>query len=121
VYVCDRCGGPLVIDYSQRSCPICGHCFALLRLVGPRGWTIPLDLGSVPIGRDLLGGAATLSRVHGIFCRRGPETTLEAVGHNGIFRRSRSKWLRLPQGRPIVVSQGDRLRFADVEATVESI
>lgn len=115
VFVCQNCGGPCLIDASKTKCPICRHRFTL-KLTGPFG-QIPLRDASTVVGRSNLGGSSKVSMRHAVIRRHGPEYWLESVGQNGT-RRWASGWLRLPDGQPVLIRKGDRLKLADVEAQV---
>ena len=122
VHVCPRpeCGAPCVIDVSKRACPMCGETFPhlTLRMVAS-GNRIILDKGVMVIGRNTIGDSMKLSARHAVLRRIGPETWIECLGRNGTFRWNGATWVRLPEGKPLLVQAGDRLRFADVEGELK--
>jgi serine/threonine protein kinase len=116
VYSCPACGGPCVIDASKVVCPICKRPFPHLTLrITANHSVIPLDHGATVIGRTQLCGSPKASMRHAIFRRIGPELWIESIGQNGSYRWSGSGWVKLPDGKPLLVQNGDRLKFADVE------
>ena len=116
--VCPCCGVQFIVDSGKRACPVCKHGFPslVLRVAGVP--PIPLQSAAVVIGRHELNNAPKVSERHVIFRKIGPETHIESVGMNPTFRWAGSRWVQLPNNRPLLVKQGDRLRFADVEAEV---
>jgi serine/threonine protein kinase len=119
VFCCPKCGGPCVIDISKVSCPLCNSSFPHLTLqIRGNGHTIPLTQGATVVGRTELGGSMKASSRHVVFRRLGPETWIESLGSNGTYRWNGSAWTRLPDKKPLLVQNGDRLRFGDVEAQV---
>ena len=75
--------------------------------------------GAVPLGRIHLVASQHVSENHAILRRVGPETWIESYGRNGTFRWNGHTWARLPDAKPILLSAGDRLRFADVEGLLK--
>ena len=118
VYICPRCSGPFIIDAAKVSCPICKEHIPALRLVTGNGKSIDLDKGAVLVGRDILGGSPKVSSRHAVFRRIGPETWIESVGRNGIYRKAGSKWIKLPDNHPILIQKGDVLQIGDVQTMV---
>jgi serine/threonine protein kinase len=116
VYCCPACGGPCVVDVSKSVCPLCKRPFPHLVLKTVDGRSIPLERGSIGIGRNDLGGSMKVSVLHAIFRRVGPETSIESLGSNGTYRWTGTVWVRLPEQKPILVQQGDWLQFGDVRA-----
>lgn len=116
IYCCPRCGAPCVIDVAKTTCPLCGCPFPYLTLqIKSCGNTLPLTSGATIVGRADLRGSMAVSTRHAVFRRVGPETWLESTGSNGSYRWSGSGWIKLPDRQPLLVQQGDRLKFADVE------
>lgn len=119
IYCCPSCGGPCVIDVSKVACPVCHNPFPYLALqVIGSGCSIALDQGSTAVGRADLGGSLKVSARHAVFRRIGPETWLESAGSNGTYRWNGSAWTKLPDKKPVLVQNGDRLKFGDIEARV---
>lgn len=118
VNVCEKCGGPSIVDAPRSHCPICQKP-PLLKLAGTFGH-IPLRADSTVVGRTNLGGSLLVSTKHAIIRRQGDDYFLESLGQNGTFRRSNS-WIRLPDNHPVVIRNGDELKFADVDARVLSL
>jgi len=117
IYCCPKCGAPCVIDVSKVACPLCSVPFPHLTLrINGHGSAISLIKGSMVIGRAELEGSQRVSIRHAVFRRIGPETWLESTGSNGTYRLDGSKWVRLPDRKPMLVQAGDRLRLGDVEA-----
>jgi hypothetical protein len=114
IYCCPACGGPCVVDVSKRACPLCKRPFPHLVLRTADGKVISLERGSVSIGRSELGGSVKVSVLQAVFRRVGPETWVESLGSNGSYRWTGTAWVRLPERRPILIQQGDRLRLGDV-------
>ena len=105
---------------GKAVCPLCKIPYPTLELIAPNGVRVGLDSGAVPVGRNVFPGAVKVSARHAVFRRIGPETWLQSFGRNGTYRWSGSNWIRLPDGKPILVQKGDRLRFADLEVAVSS-
>jgi hypothetical protein len=118
VYLCPSCGGPCVIDASKAVCPLCRTPYPTLELTAPNGVRVRLDSGAVVVGRNVFPAAIKVSARHVVFRKVGPHTWLESLGRNGSYRWNGSDWIRLPDGKPILVQKGDRLRFADLELLV---
>lgn len=121
-YVCPSCGGVCVVDVSKTVCPYpaCRRPFPFLTLrVNGHGRPIPLKDGATVLGRAELGGSMRVSGRHAVFRRLGPKTWVESLGRNGTFVWMAAGWSRIPEAEPKLVTKGDRLRFADVEAVVE--
>jgi hypothetical protein len=117
VYCCPNCGCPCVVDVSKTACPLCRRPFPHLNLhISSIGRSISLMDGATVVGRVEVGGSMKTSSRHAIFRRIGPETWIEPRGTNGTYRWNGSGWTKLPDRRPLLVQNGDRLRFADVEA-----
>jgi pSer/pThr/pTyr-binding forkhead associated (FHA) protein len=89
-----------------------------LKLVTPDNRTIDLAGGCVRVGRNDLGGSPKVSALHAVFRRVGPETTVESVGRNGVYRKVGERWVRLSDGKAILIRQGNVLRLADQEVRV---
>jgi hypothetical protein len=122
VWICPRCGSPAMLDRSKTTCPFCRKRYPLVGLVLPDGRVIAIDGGGRRIGRDDLGGAASISRHHANFERFGGETRVVNFSANGLYRRTPGGWVRFADGVPEAVQPGDRLRFAEaVEVTVRQI
>jgi serine/threonine protein kinase len=121
IYVCPKCRTPVIVDSSKTRCPYskCRRTFPHLVLKLSSGKAIQLQESSCVIGRADLDGAPHVSREHCIVRRRGPETSFESVGLNGMFRMAGNNWLKLSNNIPFLVQAGDRLRFADVEAQLD--
>jgi hypothetical protein len=115
VFVCPRCGGPVVLDRSKIKCPFaaCAKPYPALGVVLPGGKTLPISGGGLRLGRDDLGGSRTVSRVHAVFERFGGEFRVVNYGANGLYRSLAGSWERLPDRAPFVLQPGDVLRFAD--------
>jgi pSer/pThr/pTyr-binding forkhead associated (FHA) protein len=79
---------------------------------------VRLDSGAVVVGRNVFPAAIKVSARHAVFRKVGPETWLQSFGRNGTYRWNGSSWIRLPDGKPILVQKGDMLRFADLELLV---
>lgn len=118
VFVCPACQGPCMIDSSKWSCPFCKRPYPVLKLLAPGGRVVPLTAGCVRVGRDHLGASNRVSALHAIFRRIGPEVWIESIGRNGTCRRAGSQWIRIPDGKGILVRAGDILRLADVEVQI---
>jgi serine/threonine protein kinase len=119
LWIDPRCHGPSFIDPGRTRCPTCGKEFPRLKFVFPAlRKEIVCDTAAISVGRADLA-SPMVSRLHAIARQRGPETYLESLGRNGVFRRSGRAWLRLPPD-PVPVLEGDRLRFADVECLVQT-
>jgi hypothetical protein len=115
VYCCPACGGPCVVDVSKSACPLCRRPFPHLTLRLADGRTIPLERGSVSVGRGDLGGSVKVSVLHAVFRRVGPESWIESLGSNGTCRWTGTAWVRLPDRKPILVQTGDWLLLGDVQ------
>jgi len=122
VFACPRCGGMVLIDASKTRCPFCSKDYPLTQLVFDGGRTVACD-GVLVIRRSDMGGRPEVSSLHSIIRRVGPEFWLEDMGScNGTFRRTPDgRWLRLPPSKPVLIQPGDRLRFANVEASVHEL
>lgn len=124
IYVCPDCTAPNIIDASKKRCVMCRKAYPLLKLRGSFG-AIPLNQSSVVIGRDELGGSKQVSKRHAVIRHIGPEYRIEDCSSNGVFRETPKGWLALPKAPEIerqpVLMAGDKIRFADVECTVELI
>jgi DNA-binding helix-hairpin-helix protein with protein kinase domain len=119
IYACPNCGGPSVIDTSKVTCPLCGNPYPVPTLIiGASGRKLALTSGSVTIGRSDLDNSLKVSSRHAIVRRVGPEAWLESVGRNGSFRRAGSSWIKLPDGRAVLLQSGDRLLLGDQEVYV---
>jgi hypothetical protein len=113
------CQGPSFIDPSKTHCPICGRPFPICKLVFPTlRQNIVCDSAAVALGRADLH-SPTVSALHAIVRKIGPETWLQPLGRNGTFRKNKNRWL--PLADPTVLQVGDRLRFADVECLVKEV
>jgi hypothetical protein len=114
------CGSPFIIDVSQVACPLCGRPFPhlTLRMKG-HGGGIPLVDGATILGRTELGNSPQVSARHAIFRRMGTETWIESIGRNGTCRWNGSRWVRLPDGKAVLVQAGDRLLLGDVEILLD--
>lgn len=118
IFQCESCGGEFLIDSSKNRCPLCGWPFPKLMLQINGGGNIFLENSSTAIGRKELNGSLKVSMHHAIFRRIGPETWVESIGRNGIWRASRGAWIRLPDGKPMLIQHGDQLKLGDVETMV---
>jgi serine/threonine protein kinase len=118
VSLCPFCRCAIVVDPSKTHCPHCHKPFPILKLRFERGISIPVDKSAILIGRNEIPGPMVSSR-HACIRRVGPETYLESYGVNGTFRSNGSDWIRLPQMQPILLQSGDKIRVADMLATVE--
>jgi len=118
VSLCQRCCRPCLLDTSRTACPHCSAGYHALKLVLDGGGTLLLDSGAVPVGRDQLGGSPQVSFRHAVFRRVGPETQCESFGRNGTYVRNGKVWHRLPEGKPVLILNGTRMRFGDVEGSV---
>ncbi|MEI8120482.1 MAG: protein kinase [bacterium] len=121
VYICpqDNCGCPCMADTSKLLCPLCGKPYPTLSLALLDGSKIPIISGFMQLGRNELRMSNSVSAIHAILRKVGPAVTLESYGRNGTYRKTGNSWDRLEDQKPIVISKGDVLRFADVEAKVE--
>jgi serine/threonine protein kinase len=116
IFCCPSCGGPCVVDASKLACPLCGRQFPHLTMqMISSGKVLSLVSGSTTVGRAELGGSMKVSVRHAMFHRIGPETWIESVGTNGSYRWTRTGWCKLPDRKPVLLQNGDRLRLADVE------
>ena len=119
VDLCDVCGYPSILDSSKTDCPVDRHAYPALKLVvGSTGKTIAISKKQVDVGRDDLCGSPKVSRHHATIRRLGPAVLLESVGLNGTCRWNGSDWLKIPDGRPVLVRENEWLRFADVQVMV---
>ncbi len=117
VYCCPACGGPCIVDASKVVCPLCKRPFPYLTLrILANHSTIPLNRGATLVGRADLCGSPKASVRHAIFRRVGPELWIESLGSNGTYRWNGRGWTKFPDGKPLLVQNGDRLRLGDVEA-----
>jgi len=115
--VCPSCQVQFIVDSSKVECPVCRYRFPPLR-IRFNGREIPIDNGSVVIGRSALGNAPKVSARHVVFHKIGPETWMTAVGKNPTFRRVGMNWVQLPNDQNLLVQKGDHLRLADVEIAI---
>lgn len=72
------------------------------------------------VGRPQLGGL-DVSLKHAVARRIGPETYMSDRSANGTFRQGGGQWQQFEKGKEYLIEAGDRLRFASVEAWVESV
>jgi len=109
-----------MLDESKKICPFCSTPYPTLGLRLSSGARIPFGDGVTELRRGTLGGSPTVSDLHAVVRRRGPEYGLESRGRNGSFRfdPASNAWVQLPAGREVVLRAGNKLRFADVEANV---
>lgn len=113
VFQCPRCAGPVLLDRSKTICPQCRQPYPFLALVLPDGKRLPIDGNGRRVGRDDLGGASSISRLHAVFERYGGETRVTPHGLNGLFRWTSAGWQPLVNGTVVAIHSGDRLRFSD--------
>lgn len=117
---CEHCGSTSLIDGGRLACPICGMAWPTVRLIiESSGRDIRIDRASLTLGRPDVGGSPKVSSRHCVVRRRGPEVTLESIGRNGTWREVDSRWIRLPDNKPILLQVGDRLRLADCVVRVD--
>ncbi len=121
VHICPTCSGPCLADQSKKNCPNCGSPFPSLSLVIRRtGARIPLDQGSIRVGRPEFNNEKTISAIHAVFRQVGPEVIVQSYGLNGTFKRQPdASWTRLCDGQEVPVEVGDQLRFANEETLIE--
>jgi serine/threonine protein kinase len=123
IHECPRpgCGYPVLVDCTKRACPGCAQPYPLLVLEAPTAaFTRVIDQGCLRIGRQELGGAPTVSQLHAVLRRVGPQTYLESLGQNHSYRLAAGRWIRLPEQRPVLLQAGDHLRFAEVEVRIRA-
>jgi len=121
VYVCPKCHKPCLVDASKTVCPQCSKRFPDICLVLPDGRKIHITQGLMQIGRAELNADNMVSAIHAVLRRVGPLVTMECFGMNGTFLKSGDSWLRLEDRKPIFLSPGDVIRFANVEVRVEQV
>ncbi len=124
LYVCPSCTSPNIVDASKNRCAVCKKSYPVLLLRGNFG-TIQLDQSSIVLGRDQLGGEKEISSRHAVIRRVGPEYRIEDCSVNGVFRNTSAGWLSIPKtsdlSRQAVLNAGERIRFANLECTVEVV
>ncbi len=118
VDLCTSCGIQSLTDLSRFPCPFCGFMDHSMRIILSSGKVIPLHDGETMVGRKDLGGSMYVSSQHAVFRSIGAQTYCESIGKNGTYRLAGSRWRRLPDGKPVPVQKGDRLRLADVDALI---
>lgn len=121
VHICPHpgCGGPCLADVSKTHCPFCNRPYPPLCLALADGHKIPITGGFMQIGRMELRAGDKVSAIHAVFRKIGPAVRIECYGMNGTYRKTKDSWVRLEDRKPITISAGDVLRFADVEVKVE--
>ena len=119
VATCPQCNKMCVIDRSRTHCPHCRAVPPHLMVVVAGRPVVRIASGAVPLGRKYLAASQHVSENHAVLRRVGPETWIESYGRNGTFRWNGHTWARLPDAKPILLSAGDRLRFADVEGVLK--
>jgi serine/threonine protein kinase len=119
--MCPSCGYPCLADASKIRCPnpACSKPFPILSLVLANGRRFPVDSGCMQMGRNEMGGSKAVSSLHAILRKIGPAVTVENHGRNGTYLKTINGWARIEDRKPIFISAGDVLRFADVEVRVE--
>lgn len=120
VWRCPRCSFDAIISDGLLTCPCCGQAYPLLGLAVQHGRVIPFERGVTEIGRNKVMGLPQVSTTHAVVRRRGPEFWLESRGRNGTFRfaQDAGNWIRLPDGREVLLRPGDRLRIGPAEVRV---
>lgn len=118
IFLCPRCDHPVIIDSSKMICPFCSKKYPHLILKTSNGTEITLENGSTLLTRESLDGSQYVSAHHAIIRRRGPEFLLESKGSNGTFRFAGGNWIKLPNEKAILIQGNDKLRFADIEASL---
>ena len=118
IQTCPVCRNYNMIDASKTACVFCNRPFPVLALATRHGQTIRVEKAAIQVGRMTLHGSPHVSSLHAIFRRVGAQTWMEPLGQNGTYRWSGASWMRLPDGQPVFVSGGDRLKFADLEVDV---
>lgn len=120
VFLCPQadCGGAVIVDSAKTVCPYCRLPYPAYHLSLPGGKKLVLNSGSLPVGRNDMGGEQTVSSRHGVFHKIGPEIWYRSIGTNGSFRWNGRDWIRLPDGQKVLLEEGDRLRFGSLEGTI---
>jgi serine/threonine protein kinase len=110
--LCGACRGAFLVHAAAPVCPICGAALCPpLQLVLTDSRRIPLT-GDVAVTRDLLGGAAHVSRLHARLFRLGAVTficSLTATSQTRLIRDACP--MRLSRGIHVPLMPGDRLSF----------
>jgi len=119
VYTCPHCSGTFIANPYSFVCSHCKQSFPTLYLHPLKGNHIVLDKAAIAIGREHIGGDPTVSARHAIFRRKGSLTFIESRGRNGTFRWDGLRWIHLPDNSPILVQDGDRLRFGSLEVELK--
>ncbi|MDD4869566.1 MAG: protein kinase [Kiritimatiellae bacterium] len=117
--ICRHCHMPSLIDASKTRCYSCGKPYLPPSLLLNSGKIITIDTGSVQVGRSLLGGSMSVSREHALFSRMGPLLFVQSFGANGTWRLTEGVWHRIPDGVVVPLSEGNRIRMADIELRVQ--
>ena len=117
VVACPNCGYQNISDTSKKQCPDCRRPYPVLAISGPFG-RIVLDRASVTIGRDEIKDD-TVSQKHVVIHRKGPDYWITDRSTNGTSRRTPAgDWKAFEKRKAILIADGDRLRFGEVEVQV---
>lgn len=117
VVACPNCGYQNISDTSKKFCPDCRKPYPVLAIAGPFG-RIVLDRASVTIGRDDIKDD-TVSQKHVVIHRKGPDYWITDRSRNGTSRSTPAgDWKAFEKRKSILIADGDRLRFGEVEVQV---
>jgi serine/threonine protein kinase len=115
---CQHCSGPQIYDGTLSSCTYCHKPYPVFVLdFGSRSLLID-DNRTLILGRDELGGSAFVSKRHASISKQGFQLELISYGKNGTSLKHSFTWEKLTTGKPVVLHPKDKVRFADVIATV---
>lgn len=113
VRLCPACNGPNIVDSSKQACPHCLHPYPVLAIRLPNGRRIPIISSSRPVGRNELGPHPSISNLHLVLQRIGPDSFVHCRGSQGTFRLGPRGWDRLPREEAVQVEAGQRLRVSE--------
>ncbi len=112
------CAMPFIAEVGRTCCPGCGQSFPDYVLRTIAGISVRVKSGSMVVGRKDLGGSEHVSENHATLRKIGPDFWIESTGRNGTARWNGATWTPLPDHSPVLLQDGDILKFGTVRATV---
>lgn len=120
--VCEHCQQPVFVDASKTECPHCQNALPTPVLMLPNGRHLVIGSSYMVLGRNELGGDASISSKHAIVGRWGPLLRfIDRSSHGSLRDRGNGKWEQITKSLPTIIHPGELLKLGNTRIQVGRI